>query len=173
MNAARGEVVDNQALLALLKQRDDLSVFLDTWENEPSISRELLGAVDLATPHIAGYSVEGRLRGTQMILDATCDYFAKTSTWRLQQLLPQASRLEVKPADTKLEFWQNLFQAHFNIWRDDAALRLGMNDDEFERHFDSLRRVYPDRLEYPLFELQGVDENTAAVARGLHFKLAY
>ena len=173
VNAARGEVVDNQALLALLKQRDDLSVFLDTWENEPSISRELLGAVDLATPHIAGYSVEGRLRGTQMILDATCDYFAKTSTWRLQQLLPQASRLEVKPADTKLEFWQNLFQAHFNIWRDDAALRLGMNDDEFERHFDSLRRVYPDRLEYPLFELQGVDENTAAVARGLHFKLAY
>ena len=75
INAARGEVIDNHALLQLLNQRDDLRVFLDTWENEPVVSRELLQRVDLATPHIAGYSVEGRLRGTQMVLDATCKHF--------------------------------------------------------------------------------------------------
>ncbi|RLA15931.1 MAG: erythronate-4-phosphate dehydrogenase, partial [Gammaproteobacteria bacterium] len=63
VNAARGPVVDNQALLNTLESRPDLVVFLDTWENEPDISRELLDRVSLATPHIAGYSVEGRLRG--------------------------------------------------------------------------------------------------------------
>jgi len=62
VNAARGPVVDNVALLEILDRRSDLTLFLDTWENEPDISRELLEKIDLATPHIAGYSVEGRLR---------------------------------------------------------------------------------------------------------------
>ena len=72
VNAARGPIIDNKALLTVIQQRPDLMVFLDTWENEPKPSKELLASVDLATPHIAGYSVEGRLRGTQMILDAAC-----------------------------------------------------------------------------------------------------
>ena len=84
INAARGEVIDNNALLALLTSRNDLSVFLDTWENEPDINLKLLDKVDLATPHIAGYSVEGRLRGTQMILNAASSFFDLSANWNMR-----------------------------------------------------------------------------------------
>ncbi len=176
VNAARGEVVDNQALLEVLGQRDDLAVFLDTWEGEPFISRELMRRVDLATPHIAGYSVEGRLRGTQMILDAACRFFARSSSWRMSRLIPEVRSLQAPAGDSKVGFWQALFQAHCDIWRDHEALLSGSKlvNEEFARHFDSLRRVYQDRLEYERFQLKGVtDENTAAIARQLRFRLDY
>ena len=150
VNAARGEVVDNSALLALLPERDDLAVFLDTWEGEPVINRELLRRVDLATPHIAGYSVEGRLRGTQMILDAAARHFDREPGWHMSQRLPPAQRIE-GPIDS----WIDLFHRHCNIRRDHDALLAGvdLDDKAFAAHFDGLRRVYPDRLEYERFEI--------------------
>lgn len=175
VNAARGEVVDNQALLQLLQRRDDVVVFVDTWENEPAILRELMQKIDLATPHIAGYSVEGRLRGTQMILDAACQYFGKRSGWGMQQLLPQIRSIDTPKWQSKVQFWQDLLQTHCDIWRDHDALLAGLNfgDTDFARHFDSLRRVYPDRLEYERFRLGGCTSNkTAAMARRLHFKVS-
>jgi len=174
VNAARGEVVDNQALLEVLKHRSDLTVFLDTWENEPLISRELLRRVDLATPHIAGYSVEGRLRGTQMILDAASDFFKKPSSWRMSQQLPEVRTLPAPAGDSKIEFWQSLFASHCNIWRDDEALRAGENldDADFARHFDGLRRVYADRLEYDRSTITGaLNQNTAAKIQRLNFRI--
>ncbi len=155
VNAARGQVVDNRALLALLRQRDDLHVFLDTWEGEPLILRELLQAVDLATPHIAGYSVEGRLRGTQMVLDAACRHFGRETSWNMAPLLPPAQSIAASTETSDLDLWRNLFHRHCNIWRDHDALLAGagLDDASFAGHFDSLRRVYPDRLEYPRFEV--------------------
>ena len=175
VNAARGEVVDNRALLEVLKQRDDLVVFLDTWENEPLISRELLQRVDLATPHIAGYSVEGRLRGTQIILDAACTYFATTSSWRMSRLLPETRSLSAPRGKSRLEFWQQLFQSHCDIWRDHKALSAGENlvDAAFARHFDSLRQVYPDRLEYDRFVISAtLDKNITGKIQQLNFGIA-
>ena len=153
INAARGEVVDNQALLELLTRRDDLHVFLDTWENEPLVSRGLLQRVDLATPHIAGYSVEGRLRGTQMVLDAAASHFNLSPGWHMSQQLPARRELHCRATGSRLEFWQDLLQQHCDIWRDHDAFITGANldDDEFSAHFDGLRRVYPDRLEYERF----------------------
>jgi len=174
VNAARGEVVDNQALLEVLKQRDDLAVFLDTWEGEPLISRELLRRVDLATPHIAGYSVEGRLRGTQMILDAACGFFARSSSWRMSRLIPEVRSLGAAQAWSKVEFWQSLFRSHCNIWRDHEALTAGVNLDDaaFARHFDGLRRVYADRLEYDRFAICGaLSQDSAATIQRLNFRL--
>lgn len=150
INAARGEVVDNTALLETLRRRNDLAVFLDTWEGEPAISRELLASVDLATPHIAGYSVEGRLRGTQMALDAACAHFGLRSGWQLAQCLPPPRQLRPSAAVSRHEAWHNLLRDHWDIGRDDAALRAGADLPDAARGelFDSLRRVYPDRLEY-------------------------
>ena len=174
INAARGEVVDNQALLQLLNQRDDLHVFLDTWENEPLVSRELLQRVDLATPHIAGYSVEGRLRGTQMVLDAACKHFKLSSSWHMSQQLPTPAELCCTSTGADLEFWQNVFRQHCNIWRDHEALVAGadLNDDEFAQHFDGLRRVYSDRLEYERFRIRQVsDKLRVAILTELGFQL--
>ena len=156
VNAARGEVVDNAALLEVLRQRADLRVFLDTWENEPLPSRELLRRVDLATPHIAGYSVEGRLRGTQMVLDAACAHFGLISSWHMSAHLPAQRKIDCHAFGSGTGFWQNLFGRHFDIGRDHDAFLAGidLNDADFAAHFDGLRRVYPDRLEYPRFRLR-------------------
>jgi len=155
VNAARGEVVDNAALLEVLRQRADLCVFLDTWENEPLPSRELLRRVDLATPHIAGYSVEGRLRGTQMVLDAACAHFGLISSWHMSAHLPAQRKIDCRAFGSGTGFWQSLFGRHYDIGRDHDALLGGinLNDADFAAHFDGLRRVYPDRLEYPRFRL--------------------
>jgi erythronate-4-phosphate dehydrogenase len=174
INAARGEVVDNQVLLQLLSRRDDLHVFLDTWEHEPRVSRELLRRVDLATPHIAGYSVEGRLRGTQMVLDAACKHFKMASSWHMSQQLPPTAELYCGSSDSSLEFWQDLLQQHCNIWRDHDAFIAGANldDDAFAGHFDGLRKVFPDRLEYERFRIRQVnDKLRGAVLTELGFQL--
>ena len=173
VNAARGPVVDNKALLAILDQRPDLVVFLDTWENEPDISRTLLQKVDLATPHIAGYSVEGRLRGTQMILDAACKHFGLDSNWRMENMLPEPTTLYIEPSSANLEFWQQLFAQHHNIWQDHLALTQSsaLTDVDFVRHFDSLRKVYPNRFEYERYRLPAtINKKAAAIARRLLFK---
>ncbi len=156
VNAARGDVIDNHALLKLLQQRDDLCVFLDTWENEPQPLRELLQRVDLATPHIAGYSVEGRLRGTQMVLDAASAHFGLTPGWNMSTQLPPIREIDCRAFGTGPEFWHTLFQRHCDIGRDHAALLAGLHldDAEFATHFDGLRRVYPERLEYSRFRLR-------------------
>ena len=173
MNAARGPVVDNNALLDVLDQRSDLIVFLDTWENEPNISRTLLEKVDLATPHIAGYSVEGRLRGTQMILDAACGHFSLTSNWHMSRLLPEPIAIETRESANDLIFWQQLFAQHHDILQDHLALTQSstMSDAEFALHFDSLRKVYPGRFEYERYILPAItNKKAAAIARKLLFQ---
>ena len=159
VNAARGEVVDNIALLDLLRQRKDLTVFLDTWEGEPLVSRELLQRVDLATPHIAGYSVEGRLRGTQMILDAASAFFGQESSWQMSDQLPPGKTIGGTASGPEPDAWRALFLEHCNIWRDHDAFVAGakIDDAAFAVHFDGLRRVYPDRLEYPQFCIDAAD----------------
>ncbi|MCP4878161.1 MAG: 4-phosphoerythronate dehydrogenase [Gammaproteobacteria bacterium] len=156
VNAARGEVVDNRALLELLLLRNDLTVYLDTWEREPLVSRELLQRIDLATPHIAGYSVEGRLRGTQMALDAACSHFNKTSGWNMSEQLPGIREIRLEGSASRLEFWQDLFIQHCNIWNDhdDFVAGAQLDDIAFAPHFDGLRRIFPDRLEYPRFVIK-------------------
>ena len=155
VNAARGEVIDNAALLELLQQRDDLSVYLDTWENEPLVSRELLQRVDLATPHIAGYSVEGRLRGTQMVLDAACAHFKRNSSWHMSAQLPPVRDIDCRAFGKAVAFWQDLFRTHCDIRRDHDDFTGGSSlaDDDFSALFDGLRRIFPDRLEYDRFSL--------------------
>lgn len=71
INAARGGIVDEKALL----KKSGLRLAIDTWVGEPDIDRYLLARCDYATPHIAGYSLEGKQRATRMALEAVSDYF--------------------------------------------------------------------------------------------------
>ena len=72
INASRGPVVDNQALRELLLDREDVHAVLDVWEGEPQVSLDLADLCTLATPHIAGYSLDGKQRGTAQIYQAFC-----------------------------------------------------------------------------------------------------
>jgi erythronate-4-phosphate dehydrogenase len=75
INASRGEVVDTASLLAALAVGKVRNAIIDTWEYEPRISRELLEVSFLATPHIAGYSADGKANATRMSLEALCKFF--------------------------------------------------------------------------------------------------
>ena len=75
INSSRGEVVDTDALLGALRGGIVREAVVDTWENEPNISRELLDRAFLATPHIAGYSADGKANGTRMSLEAVARFF--------------------------------------------------------------------------------------------------
>lgn len=77
INASRGEVVDTASLLAALSAGKVKDAVIDTWENEPLISRELLEKAFLATPHIAGYSADGKANATRMSLEALCRFFGR------------------------------------------------------------------------------------------------
>lgn len=87
INSARGEIIDESALLAAINQKR-LSVVLDVFPNEPFISQQLLDALKLATPHIAGYTLEGKIRGTDMIYQAFCQTFNLPILQHFSALLP-------------------------------------------------------------------------------------
>lgn len=74
INASRGPVVDNKALLAAIEKGMVQKVALDVWEGEPDINLSLLNKVCVATPHIAGYSAEGKINATRMVLEAFCNF---------------------------------------------------------------------------------------------------
>ncbi len=96
INAARGPVVDTEALIRALDDGKVSHAVIDCWEGEPSISRELLERCAIATPHIAGYSYEGKVRGTRMAMDAVCRHFGLPEV-RMGQTVPAGAAERVKP----------------------------------------------------------------------------
>jgi erythronate-4-phosphate dehydrogenase len=159
LNCGRGPVVDNQALLKLLKTRDDLRVVLDVWEPEPEISRELLAQVRLGSPHIAGYSYDGKLKGTEMIYQALCRHLQRAPERSLQQLVPPLvdNQLQVTDGDV-WSVTKQLVKQVYDIAADDLALRqlaekCGNDSVLFGQGFDALRKHYPVRREFHNYQL--------------------
>jgi hypothetical protein len=108
-----------------------------------------------------------------MILDAACEHFSRTSKWQMSQYLPDIIAMETLEACNELEFWQRLFKQHHDIWQDHRALTGSreLNDMDFARHFESLRRVYPQRFEYQRYRLPVTgNKKAAAIARRLLFQ---
>lgn len=161
INAGRGPVIDNQALLTCSQQRPDLTLVLDVWEQEPRVMPELAAQVRIATPHIAGYSLEGKLRGTWMLYEAYCRVARRTPSCRFESLLP--------PADVSLMYLGE--QAGFlpaarmlyDPYRDDRALRatLDLPVDQQMQAFDQLRKQYPVRREFSSLTLHLSDQQLA------------
>ncbi len=133
-------------------------VVLDVFEHEPQISAELLNALTLATPHIAGYSLEGKARGTQMIYQSFCETFGKSADKDFVPLLERCEPLLALNEDAKnakAEFKTQLMQnlsTIYDICRDDQALRACLNDGAIQQKaFDDLRKNYPLRREWSAF----------------------
>ena len=75
INTARGEVIDNELLQDFMVGRPHQKVVMDVWEHEPAVNRELVGQVAIATPHIAGYSLNGKRKGTAAVFSEFCRFF--------------------------------------------------------------------------------------------------
>lgn len=161
LNAGRGAVVDNAALQQLLEQRRDLQVVLDVWEFEPSISIPLLERVALGTPHIAGYSLDGKLAGTHMLLRACCDFLGEPmpleQTEHARQLLTLSAEVTSGEA---VDVLRAALLAVYDPRQDDADLRagakVGANAEvpTMADRFDQLRKLYPVRREIAGFVIQ-------------------
>ncbi len=127
IDAARGAIADNAALLGWHGD-----VALDCWENEPNISRLLLEKAIVATPHIAGYSLQGKQRGTAMMLEALNDLYG----WDIPVPMIDA------PATGAQDVTLAGIAASYDIMADTARLKAG------PAAFESLRNHYPHRPEY-------------------------
>ncbi|TDL93600.1 4-phosphoerythronate dehydrogenase PdxB [Stutzerimonas stutzeri ATCC 17588 = LMG 11199] len=151
INASRGAVVDNAALRDLLLQRPDLEAILDVWEGEPQVDVELADLCRIATPHIAGYSLDGKLRGTAQIHAAYCATRGLEPTVQLAQLMPGAALTELTFAASAepAEMLATLCRAVYDPRRDDADFRRSLVGDDAQRRtaFDLLRKGYPTRRE--------------------------
>lgn len=151
INASRGAVVDNQALRECLLARDDLHAVLDVWEGEPQVDVDLADVCTLATPHIAGYSLDGRQRGTAQIYQALCEWQGSAPQVRLADLLPPAPLAQIELDASCEPDWAlaTLCRAVYDPRRDDADFRRSLSDDPQQQGaaFDALRKRYPARRE--------------------------
>ncbi len=156
INSARGPVIDNTALSALLAEDPRRRAVLDVWEAEPAVPSRLLAQVDYGTPHVAGYSVEGKWRGTAMLYEAACRHLGMTPTTNLAAIRiargdhPQILRWAGSVATT--------LASVCDVPSDDVRLRAAVSDDAVAtaRAFDDLRRNYPERREFAHYRLVGL-----------------
>ena len=169
INASRGEVVDNAALRKVLEKRSIAGGVLDVWENEPEIDLELLNLLDYATPHIAGYSTDGKVNGTSMSVNALAKFFnlsERLQNWYPDNVpVPENTVIEC-PADGSLEEkLLYIVSQSYNIADDTKALKQTPQD------FEKLRGNYPLRREFGIFTVVNADSQCAEVLKNLGFKV--
>jgi erythronate-4-phosphate dehydrogenase len=178
LNASRGAVTDSQALKAAIRAGRLQAVVLDVWENEPDIDTELLERVDLGTPHIAGYSYDGKVAGMIMIYNALCAHFHLRPARAIQHFLPQPDvpRMEIETSDLgDEELLARAAERIYSIQRDDENLRQIAHQppDKRGRFFDDLRKHYPVRREFQntTVVLDGTKKGLTRKLAGLGFQV--
>ena len=167
ISAGRGAVIDNIALLELLAQRGDLQVALDVWENEPAINQFLMAKVDIATPHIAGYSFDGKLAGTKMILSSCLAFLGKDKRDDIFEG-DRADGLHIASHWSVEEAIKQAVLSCYAVANDDARLRGALNtaagdNNRAALEFDRLRKHYPVRRELAYHSVVNAPELTVQV----------
>ena len=160
LNTSRGKVINEIALLKTSMARPDITIVLDVWNNEPKINKLLLQQTFLATPHIAGYSLDGKIRGTEMLYAKICEYFQYEPTWQPNILPAPVTKLEFSNTIDDDIAIHTAVMACYDIRRDDATLR------QTNVNFDNLRKNYPLRREFNQLTIQ-LPKNKTTLANSL------
>ena len=134
INTSRGEVIETNALLEALATGIISDAIIDVWENEPNINLTLLNKVFLGTPHIAGYSADGKANATRMSLDALCRHFNLQADYRIIPPEPEQAQLTTSSME---EAYLKMYDPR----RDSEALKA------HPELFEKLRGDYPLRRE--------------------------
>jgi len=169
-NSCRGEVLDTKAAITAVRNGLISGLVIDCWENEPDIDLELLGLVDLATPHIAGYSKDGKANGTSMSIQALSRFFGLgIDDWKAQKVeVPVNTLIEMDGSELSEEtMLSKAVLATYDIQIDDANLRRN------PALFEKLRGDYPVRREYPIYTIKcrNVGQDMQKKLEALGFKI--
>ena len=158
INSSRGEVVDGAALKNALSRKNILAASLDVWENEPQIDPELLSLLFTGTPHIAGYSIDGKATGTTMSVQALGKFFdLPCKDWEVTEVPPSLQPTEFSidvTGKTPQEVLADAILHTYDIKNDDAALRTDVAS------FEKQRSHYPVRREFPAFCVRTLNDDT-------------
>jgi len=169
INAGRGGAIANDALLRHLNA-GRLRAALDVWEREPAIDRALLERVEQGSPHIAGYSLEGRLRGTVMVYEAFCRWRGSTAQESiLEKMLddqaPTAHSLEIMcpPDGDDYQKMKAITLAAYDPQQDFRRMQdMASASTSLAEGFDLLRRHYPLRREFGFYRVGNIGNTDLA-----------
>jgi erythronate-4-phosphate dehydrogenase len=170
INSSRGEVVDTDALKSCRREGEIAACILDVWEHEPDIDRELLDLVDIGTPHIAGYSADGKANGTSMSVQALSRFFGlDLNAWVPATVPPPEqprAELDCKGLSQQAVFGQ-LVRHTYDILADDRRLR------ESPHTFEKQRGEYPLRREFTAYtvRLRNATSDARSLASALGFAI--
>lgn len=168
INASRGPVVDNRALLERLQAADAPRCVLDVWEDEPWVDPDLLRRVLLGTPHVAGYSLEAKWAATEALALAMADFLQLPAA--PGKGLPPLAPLELPPHVAGAGLWRFLMSSRYDPRDDDSALRavvLGGETAAIATGFDALRKNYRERRELAGSDVLATSAQQREVARAL------
>lgn len=170
INSCRGEVIDSFAVESALQMRMISGLVLDCWKNEPNIDLGLLDKCELATPHIAGYSKDGKANGTSMSTQAISRFFnLGIDNWQAQNVEPPShATIEIDGKDLSEEaIISKAVLSTYNILNDDQTLRS--NPSGFEKQ----RGDYPVRREYPAYTItaKNMENKTLIKLKELGFNM--
>lgn len=169
INTSRGEIFDTSATISAIQNRLVSGVVIDCWENEPDPNPELLQLVDIATPHIAGYSKDGKANATQLCVQAVSRYFGLgIDNWQPEALTPPLNPVIEFSGSciSEEDFVAHAVLATYDIDSDDKTFR------ENPSRFENLRNNYPVRREFTAYKInpEQVTEKTAGILLALGFK---
>jgi len=172
INSSRGEVLSGDALKPVLKNKSIQDSVLDVWEHEPEIDRELLGLIGIGTPHIAGYSADGKANGTAMSVQSFSQFFGlDLAEWYPERVpLPASTMLEVDCAGQSTQsVLATLVRRTYDLLTDDARLRISPGA------FEKQRGEYPLRREFPTYtaRLLNAPELLESVVAAIGFKILH
>lgn len=169
INSSRGEVVDTPSVKKILSS-GKITAILDVWENEPDIDRELMAAAFISTPHIAGYSTDGKANGTSMVVNSLCGFFNIPLKQWYPENVPAPSDPEIIIDAKERSSEEVIYEAvrhTYNIEEDDLRLRFAPSD------FEKQRGDYPLRREFTSYKikLKGADSDLKKTLKEMGFKI--
>lgn len=160
INSCRGEVVNGSSLKKAIQEGYVSGVVIDCWENEPDPDPELLGLVDLATPHIAGYSRDGKAKGTEMSVQAVSSFLGLgAKKWKANGVeKPLNPEILIDGTNkSNQQIISEAILATYDIREDDNRLRNSPGT------FEKQRGDYPVRREFPAFSIAGKFSNAKVI----------
>jgi erythronate-4-phosphate dehydrogenase len=170
LNTSRGEVTDTYALKKVLKSGKLAGAVIDVWENEPDIDHELMQQAFVTTPHIAGYSTDGKANGTAIVVNSLSNYFnLPLANWYPKNIpLPVLPSISIDcNGKSDEEIIREAVFHTYNIDEDNLRLRLSPAD------FEKQRGDYPLRREFASYtiKLEGGSVIIHQILENLGFKI--